>query len=188
MKKLPFIMMSVIAFLAFSPSFSQNQIFIYFETGAGRPPITGESIAKDHLNETEILSLLSGFSSLITMSSATSGAGTGKATFSDIKFTKMVGKSSAPLLASLCTGSQIPKAEIRYYTVNNLKANKYLVLTLENVFVSGIEHNGSVNEKPTESISLAYGKITWNYYEADVTGLYKLVSTTSWNRITNTTQ
>ena len=183
------VMMAFVTFLALSPSFSHAQIFFYFEPGPGKPPVQGESLMKDHVNDTEILSLSSGFSNAITISSATSGMGAGKASFSEIKYKKMLGKSSASLLNALCTGSNMGKVEIRYYTPPvALKINKYLVLSLENVFISAIEHEGTGTERPTESISLNYGKITWNYFEPDALGIYKLVSTTSWNRVTNTLQ
>ena len=168
-------------------TFSQSNIFIFFEPPADpAATVPGESISKDHLNETELQSVSSGFSNAVTFSS-TSGTSVGKAVFSKISFSKPIGKSSAALLRALCTGTRFNKVEIRYYnTSGTLKPTKYLIMILEQVFVSGIEHSGSGGDKPAESISLNYGKITLEYYELDATGINKLVGITSWNTVTNT--
>lgn len=176
-------MMSVIAFSAFSPSFSQNQIFIYFNGGTVTP--RAESTVTGHTGETEILSVSNAFSKTFSYSSGQLVADAAKTTFTDIKFTKMPGRASGDLLLNFLRGYKINTVEIRYYTVVNLKPVIYLKIRLDNVYVSEFEENGKKNELPTDSISLFYERITYENYAPDAAGVYQLVSTTGWNRATN---
>ena len=86
----------------------------------------------------------------------------GKAEFQDITFSKYFDSASPRLFARAAAGSIIPKAKLsvtKRTDVGNRVA--YLVIEMENVLVSSLQLNDSVESgSPNESGSLAFTKVT----------------------------
>ncbi len=96
------------------------------------------------------------------------GGGTGKSSFSDISFMKSVDKSSPALAQHCSTGKHVTKA-----TVHARKAGEgqkeYYTITLEDCMVSSFQTSAS-GPIITESFSLNFAKIKWEYKTQDAKG------------------
>lgn len=121
--------------------------------------VEGESRFAAFKNSTELNSLSLEAENNVTVNTGVigSGAGAGKPSFSEISFTKPRGVASSSFQNYLMTGRQFPKAEIRYYRAG--QTDPYLVIYLENVFVTGWKFNSEKTEMPEESVSLKFIKI-----------------------------
>jgi type VI secretion system secreted protein Hcp len=88
----------------------------------------------------------------------------------DISFTKGIDKATPKLILACATGQHIPKAAMAMRKAGG-DQKEYLKITLEDVMVSSYSTSGAGGgESPTESISLAFGKITFEYFEQDNKG------------------
>lgn len=130
---------------------------IFFKIG----DIKGESMDDKHKGEIEVLSWSWGVSQTGTMAFG-SGGGSGKAAFQDIHFTHHVDKASPTLAKACATGEHIKDAVL---TVR--KAGKgqqeFLFLKLSDVIITGVQQSGAGGDAPSESVSIAFSKITFDY-------------------------
>ena len=175
MKKMLFLL--VACFLLVTTK-SLSQIFISFPDSQ----VPAESMLKGHEQETEIMSLASGYSNPAQL--GTSRLSAGKVSISDINYTKPLGKSSFALMTAVCNGTHLPRTVINFYTINPVTnaPYKYLVITLEEVMVSSLQQTASGGERPTESVSLGFSRIRWDYFTATSTGGVVAAATSSWDR------
>jgi len=129
--------------------------------------IDGESSDSGHRGEIDIQSWSWGVSNAGSMS-AGSGGGAGKASFSDLSITKRIDKASPLLMTACATGQHIPKATL---TVRRAGKNgdDYMRYTLEDVTCTSVQDSGSSDTLPTESLSLNYTKIQFEYLEERAT-------------------
>jgi type VI secretion system secreted protein Hcp len=124
--------------------------------------IKGESHDDKHKDEIDIMQWSWGVSQAGTMAGG-GGGGAGKAAFQDIHFTHLVDKAS-PVLAQMCsTGTHIKEA-----TLTVRKAGKgqqeYYIVKLNDLLVSSVQTSGSDGQGvPTESVSLNFAKIHFDY-------------------------
>lgn len=93
----------------------------------------------------------------------------GKASVSEITFTKTSDKSSQDLFKSLLKGTHEKKATISFVATAKGESVAYSVLDLEDVIVSGFSQS-SGGETPNESISFNFTKFDWTWNERDATG------------------
>ncbi|HXV66199.1 MAG TPA: type VI secretion system tube protein TssD [Nitrosopumilaceae archaeon] len=138
--------------------------------------IDGESKDKTHGNEIDVLSLK--WSSAMPSSSTLRVSG---AIVEDFSFTKYIDKASPKLLESLASGKHIEEVKL---TVRKAGGNpvEYLKYTLRDVMVTNYSTGGSGGEdRPTESISLSYGKIEVEYTEINPDGTPGKVTVRGWD-------
>jgi len=123
--------------------------------------IKGESIDDKHKDEIEVLSYSWGVSNAGSMEFGT-GAGEGKATFQDMSFTHKIDKASPVLMQACATGVHLKDA-----TITHRKAGKgqqeYLVIKLNDVVVTSVQHGGSGADGSSENVSIAFGKVNVEY-------------------------
>jgi type VI secretion system secreted protein Hcp len=97
-----------------------------------------------------------------------------RATVGDVVIVKEVDKSSPPLYEHACDGKHIAKVVIELTTsVGAGKDATFLKYTLENVIISSVSMNGSGGaggHRPSESVSLNFQKIKWEYTPYDKAG------------------
>jgi type VI secretion system secreted protein Hcp len=126
--------------------------------------IEGESKDKAHRNEIEILSFSWGASNPTTIGTSTGGAGAGKVSISSFNFMDHVQKSSPLLFLATARGQAIESAIV---SVRKAGASAdFYKATLSPVFVESVQHSGSEggeDDTPTESVSLAFAKIDFEY-------------------------
>ncbi len=126
--------------------------------------IKGESVDDKHKDEIDILSFSWGLSN----TPVAGGGGAGKATFKEFTVTKKTDTSSPKMMLACATGQRIPT--VNFVVRRNPEPGtpeapqEFYFITLENVLVSSYSSSGSpAGELPTESLSLNFTKITYEY-------------------------
>src|SRR5215211_6753207 len=118
----------------------------------GGPPITILSYSLGALNPT-------------TIGSGGGGSGSGKVSFSSLDMIKAVDAVSTQLLLACAQGKHLADASFTAQWGTG-SASAKIVFDLMDVFVQSVQQSGGGNT-PTESVSLAYGKIRWTYTDAN---------------------
>ncbi|WP_165822356.1 Hcp family type VI secretion system effector [Paenibacillus montanisoli] len=127
--------------------------------------INGESTLKGYERWIELTG--SSFS-IVNQGTAAPGAGngSGKATLSDIYFTKATDASSIPIMMNSLNGVHIPKGKLVYLrTVADGKQVPYMTISLEDIVISSYSFNDT-----NESVSLRFNKIKWTFWATDAKG------------------
>lgn len=124
--------------------------------------IKGESIDQAHEEWIEIESFSWG------IRCEPSSDGTVAPEVKPVIITKYIDKSSPILMLACGVGGAIPEATIALTLDGRNEGRDYYKVTFHDVLVSSFTSGpNSVDEPPTESISLNYAKVTWTYYPAD---------------------
>ncbi len=141
----------VTAAVVFAPAArAAYDAFIRFEDGS----IPGTSKDPQHMGWIEI----SSFQIEQIRQAAASGGGAGKVHFHDIVITKKTDASTADLSRAAATGRRFHEV-----TLSMRKAGGdpgYLVVKLKNVAISGYQRSAGL---PSESMSLSFEEISWQY-------------------------
>ena len=121
--------------------------------------IDGESTAKKHEGEIEVLSFSWNIKNTSTPNSG-GGGGSGKAVLSDFNIVKHVDKASPALMVAVCTGKRIDDA---LFTVEQARGGRggeaFLKIKLTDVLISSYQTGGGGNDVPTDQVSLNFVKI-----------------------------
>jgi len=125
--------------------------------------ILGESVDKGHPGWIEI----SSFQMEIargTQAGAATGSGAGKVAVSDILITKTTDKSSPTLKTAFAAGTHFKDAIIELSKPSgDGHTTVYYRVTMNDVFVSADRVGASGGERPTESLTLNFTKIAYEY-------------------------
>lgn len=145
--------------------------------------IPGESTHDTHADEIEVLAWSFGITG-----ASTGAGGTGRAGFGDLQVTKYVDKATPKLYLACASGE--PIRDCRLY-VHRPEADKpgvdYIIFHLEKVTITSASTNASgSDDRPTETVTLNYGKITWTYTPLMPSGKYAPPIATGWDLETNT--
>jgi len=135
--------------------------------------IPGESPDSKHKDEIQILSFSFGASQHGTMAFG-GGGGAGKVQMQDFHFMMHLNKASPKLFLACATGEHIPKAILTCRKAGK-EQQEYLKVTFSHLLVS-YQTNGDGHANiphPTDSISLNFSKIEWDYQIQDETGKVK---------------
>ncbi|NLH16015.1 MAG: type VI secretion system tube protein Hcp [Phycisphaerae bacterium] len=147
--------------------------------------ILGESKDEAHEKWIDIFGI--GYQEKMTIDYS-GGGGVGKVSFSDISIVKEVDISSPKLALACAKGTHIKQVVIDCMT-NTEKAQRYFVLTLNDVIIAGVapkmvyRGNGFVF---MEEVSLNFARIQWEYYPFDETGVPGSRIETYWDLKQNT--
>jgi type VI secretion system secreted protein Hcp len=135
--------------------------FLKLET----PEIKGESTDSNHKDELQVLSWSHSFSQPTKPTRSSAGGGTvEQANHSDFSITKYVDAATDDVLKYCWNGKQIGKGTFSAYRSDgDNKAIKYLEVIMEKIVISNVSFGGGGGDLPTETIALAYGKVTYNY-------------------------
>ena len=110
----------------------------------------------------EVFSFSAGVSNPVSVGAG--GTTTGNPSFSDVSFLKKLDRASVASLLKLAQGGHLDSLTL---SCVNASTNALVYeIKLETVFFSSVQHSGSTggDDRPTESVSVAYEKITWTYY------------------------
>jgi type VI secretion system secreted protein Hcp len=132
--------------------------------------ISGESTDKVHKDWIEIQSY--GFDARRDISSGTGGSReAGRPQLAEVTLTKRLDRASPPLFAAAVAGHDpYPRVKL---DLNTGSSQPLVRLELENVFVSGQSFAAVEGEdRPSESITLNFTKITYTYVQPDSQTLY----------------
>jgi type VI secretion system secreted protein Hcp len=148
--------------------------------------IKGESTDKTHQDWIEISSFSFGVSHPTTIGSGTSGAGAGKASFSDLSITKTVDKSSPALFFDAASGKHIKDGLLDVVKVSGGSEISLLEYKLTDVMISSYSIGGSSGgELPQESLSLNFTKIEFKEFPQNPTGSPGIPITVEWDLLQN---
>lgn len=138
-----------------------TNFFLKLET----PTIEGESTDSSHSKELQILSWSHSFNQPTKPTRSSAGGGTvEQANHSDFSITKYIDSATDDLLKMCWSGKMIGKGTFTAYRADgDNKAVKYLTVEMENIVVSNISFGGGGGDLPTETVALAYGKVTYTY-------------------------
>ena len=142
-----------------------TNIYLKIET----PNIKGESTDADHAGQIEILSWSHGVSQPTSPVRSTAGSGTvERANHQDLSFTKYADIASTDLIKNCWAGTHFAKMTFaQYRSAGDGKTVEFLTVELEDVVISSYAIGAGGGDIPMESVSLAYGKVTYKYDPAD---------------------
>jgi len=148
--------------------------------------ITGESTSQGFAGCMEIFSFSLGAQNPVTISSASTGGGGGKATLSSLSFQKKTDSASPVLYQTCVTGGHLATGTVTLRKAGGT-AMPYLVYGLKVVYVDSVHWSGSVggDDSPTESVSLTFGCLTVDYTPQTNTGSPGAAIHGGWNVQTN---
>jgi type VI secretion system secreted protein Hcp len=130
----------------------------------------GESIAKGHEDQVDILAWNWGVANQGS-GHLGGGSGTGKASFHDLTVTKYVDKATNTILENCAKGKHFTKASLFCRKVGGDSPLEYLEIEMDQVFVSGVQHGGSLgDELTTETVTLNFEKVNVKYKPQSATG------------------
>ena len=152
--------------------------------------IEGESKDEKHGKQIEIDSFSWGVSNPGTAGRG-GGAGSVKADFSDVSFTKQVDKASPKLVAAAASGDHIKEAVLTCRKAGG-KAGQvaYLKVTMNDVMVSSYQTGGASgggNSIPVDTFSLNWTKIKYEYMPQKEDGTLEGGVTAGYDRAGNKT-
>jgi type VI secretion system secreted protein Hcp len=87
----------------------------------------------------------------------------GKPNHQDMTVTKYLDATSPVLAQSCCEGKAFPKVDIVIGRNDSGKVIEMMRYTLSNVLVSSISVGGGGGDKPVETVTLNYNKLTWKF-------------------------
>jgi type VI secretion system secreted protein Hcp len=130
-----------------------------------------------------------GTSNDASISSASMGAGSGKAKFDPFSITKAVDNASAYLFHTLCTGGHYPLLTLWIRKSGGDPTNKsagawYLQWQFATAFVQEItwSHN---DPAPTEDVKFVYGAVQFMYKQQSAKGDLKAEIKSEWSQVLN---
>ncbi len=149
--------------------------------------ISGESTAKGMEKQIELFSFSWGASNPTTIGSGTTGISGGKVSISSFNVMKKTDAASALLFQKCCEGDHIPSAVVTMRKAGGTAGQSvFLKYTFDTVMVESIQWSGSSggDDSPTESLSLAFGKVKIEYFQQDKTGAMKVAGQGAWDLTT----
>jgi type VI secretion system secreted protein Hcp len=108
-----------------------------------------------------------------------SGMGAGKVNYTDISFMAPVSKASPELMLHCASGKPIKKA-VLHVRKQGGKQEEYYTVTLEDLIVSSYSTSG-VGESVSDSFSLNFSKIKFDYKPQKADGSLDTAVTTGWD-------
>jgi type VI secretion system secreted protein Hcp len=143
--------------------------------------VTGESQAVGMSNNIELDSFSFGASNPADVGGG--GLSAGKCSLSDFSFSCALDSSSYQILTDLYAGAHVASA-----TFTGRKAGgggtpyNYLIVTLTNCYITSHSTGGGSAGMPTQSVSMAYEQIKYDYYSQDTsTGATKHMGAATYN-------
>ncbi|HKU15283.1 MAG TPA: type VI secretion system tube protein Hcp [Steroidobacteraceae bacterium] len=140
--------------------------------------IDGESTIKGHEKEIAVVSYDQSIAASVVVSGGGGGAGAGKATFSGVRFRKLLDTASIPIALACASGLHIQSARFSFRRPGSRPFDFYVV-TLEDVLVTHVGECASTDvqaplkfetlaKSPAgavllEEVTLHFGRIRWEY-------------------------
>jgi type VI secretion system secreted protein Hcp len=149
------------------------------------PGVDGEATTKGFEKHIELGSFSMGASNPSGVSTG-SGSGAGKVDLSSLSLQKSVDLSSAKLFQQCCAGKHFDEATIVCREAGGDTPVEYWTIKLKQVFIDNISWGASSGGgKPTESVSISFAEIKFDYFSQDDKGAKKDKVSGGWNVKTN---
>ena len=165
---------SMLAWFAPAPASAAVDMFLVLDS------IPGETQDKEYKDAIDVLAFSWGVSNGRTTKT---GKESSTANFQDVSVTKYVDRASPELFNRVASGEAIPNAVISVRRAGDTPAT-YMRLCMSNVRATSLSTGGSGGEdRLTESISLSYGAIAYQYYPQSPSGTLGDPITAGWDVI-----
>jgi type VI secretion system secreted protein Hcp len=125
-----------------------------------------------------------------SIGSATSGAGSGKATFEPFTVTKNIDIASPYLFKTCCAGGHYDELTLWIRKAGQEKTSAgawYLEWKFAMAFISKITWTHG-DPMPTEEVTFVYGAVQFTYKQQQKTGIMKAGSDYKWSQVLNTSE
>ena len=149
-----------------------------------KPGCEGECTAAGFEKKIEIYSFSWGASNPTTVGSGKEGLSAGKVSISSFNIMKKTERSSPIMFSACCTGKHFDEAIVTMRKATGDERQKgFLIYKFTDVMIESIQWSGSTggDDTPTESVSIAFGKVEIEYYKQDDKGAMKKEGTASWD-------
>ncbi|HEX6750893.1 MAG TPA: type VI secretion system tube protein Hcp [Longimicrobium sp.] len=145
--------------------------------------IDGESTRSGFEKQIELLSFSLGAHNSTTVGSAGAGGGAGKASVSAFNCLKATDAASPQLFQACCSGKHIAKVVVTLRKAGGDSPVDYLKYEFEKVYIASVQWSGTSggDNRPTESLGLAFGKVTVTYTPQSDTGATGSPVVASWD-------
>lgn len=148
-------------------------------------PIKGESTDEKHKDWIEVFSFSHSLSQPMSGAGGTGGRGAARADFGSFAISKSVDNATVDLNMYCAKGTHIAKVELEVCQETDEKVC-YLKYELENAMIQSVSINGGGSDRPTETVSFVYDKISWSYTPVNNDGTAgTTVGPKKWNLETN---
>jgi type VI secretion system secreted protein Hcp len=156
------------------------------------PTVNGEATQASFEGQIEIYSFSWGASNPTTVSSGQAGLSAGKVSISSFNIMKKTDTSSCPMFAACASGQHYGQALVTLLKATGVSGQQqaFLTYTFTDVMVESIQWSGSSggDDTPTESVSLAFGKVAIAYFTQNTAdGTMTPAGNASWD-LTKTTK
>ncbi|MGD9009861.1 MAG: type VI secretion system tube protein Hcp [Desulfobacteraceae bacterium] len=119
-----------------------------------------------------------------TTASSVGGASAARADFSNLRFTKLMDKSSPQLALACAKGTHFNTVRVEFCRAGSEKIT-FMAIKLTDCLISTVTMNAG-GHFPTETIHLDYGAINWTYTQQSRKGGMTMGNTAAgWNRRKN---
>jgi type VI secretion system secreted protein Hcp len=145
----------------FTPAPARAQSGTTFQYYLQIPGIHGENVSvKDAI---DLLAFTFGDGNAIFLSTTSGGWKAGNVNFSDLTFTAVPSKASPVLFYSVAAGNRYSTATLTGKGDMSDGRQITVVYTLSDVFISSYQFGNNNGGVPTETVSLTFGAITYDY-------------------------
>lgn len=150
-----------------------------FDTYMELTDIPGEATALKFEKKIEIFSFSWGASAPVTIGPGSTGISASRVSISSFNVMKKTDVASPKLFEAVCLGTHIPSMLVSMRKQTGTGGQDvFLTYTFDQVMVESVQWSGSTggDDTPTESVSFAFAKVTFEYKTQGADG--KLVSGT----------
>lgn len=164
--------------------------FVSFKPAGGHEKIEGESTDAQFKGWFEIKEFSFGIENTLNITSASSGAGAGKADFKEFTIKKQTDKASPSLTLTCGMGGHYEEVQLRLRKSGGKTSggagDVYLAYDFKLVAVKSIEWSGSSGDDvPEETVVFEYGAMRIGYRPQNMDGTLGNIVERSWNKLTN---
>jgi type VI secretion system secreted protein Hcp len=149
------------------------------------PAIDGTSTLAGYEKQLELLSFSHGVAMQITGDLSNTERTSGKPNHQDFTVTKYLDQSSPKLNEGCCKGDNFKSALITIARNDKGTVLPLITYKLENVVLSSISIGGGGGDKPVETVTMNYNKITWDFHTQKAEGSEAGHVQTLWDLATN---
>ena len=149
------------------------------------PAIDGTSSLDKYEKQVELLSFSHGVAMQITGDISNTERTSGKPNHQDFTVTKYLDQASPKLNEGCCKGDNFTDVLITVARNDKGAVLPLITYKLENVVLSSISVGGGGGDKPVETVTMNYNKITWDFHTQHDEGGEQGHISTLWNLATN---
>jgi type VI secretion system secreted protein Hcp len=149
--------------------------------------IKGGSTDAAHKDDIELQSYSFGVSNTVSPGGPTgTGAGAGKASFSDLSFVMRMGAASPLIMFACASGQHFPEAKLVLRRSGGKSSLEFCTVTMREVFVSAYQDGGAPGDDgPLDSVNLAFGAVKVDYVTQNPSGTAGPITSGGWDRTKN---